>query len=123
MKVLLVEDEYLVALAMQRELRANAIECLTTPTAANAVNLADKENPDLVLMDIGLSGNMNGIEAAKLIHKKKHIPICFLSGYSNTEVSLSEIGFTPVGFLEKPVSISEITALISSLQPSSSRVH
>src|SRR5690348_2348320 len=67
-RMLVVEDEWLISLQLEQMLAAAGFEVVgTAANAARAVALADRERPDLVLMDIRLAGPVDGIEAAREI--------------------------------------------------------
>lgn len=114
-KILIVEDEALVAMALQRELGVRGFACIVAATAESAVALAIAELPDIVLMDIRLTGERDGIGAAREIRRSTTIPICFVSGYYKDDVSLSDLGFEPTAFLQKPVSADAIAKIIFSV--------
>ena len=78
-KILVVEDENLIAMEIQDRLKALGYNVpAVVPSGEEAVNLTSQIKPDLVLMDIRLNGSMDGIEAAKQIRKHLDIPIVFL---------------------------------------------
>jgi CheY-like chemotaxis protein len=80
-----------------------------------AVTAALRENPDLILMDIRLAGDLGGIEAAEKIQKSKNIPIVFMTGYAKEEFLDKINKVKPLGFLEKPVNIYLIRNIIRGL--------
>ena len=83
-KILVVEDEAIVARNIEKRL-SNAgyhISGVVT-TAKEAIEKAHSAKPDLVLMDIKLKGEMDGIEAAKIIRKNLRLPIIFLTSYTD----------------------------------------
>ncbi len=80
-KIMVVEDEYLLAMEMQSDLKGMGYDvCEFVATGEDAIKNAGHERPDVVLMDIVLQGEMNGIEAAKEIHSSYGIPIIFITG-------------------------------------------
>jgi CheY-like chemotaxis protein len=81
-KIMIVEDESIMALSLKMAFRRWGYEVFE-PVAKGEQAVAHVEDlmPDLVLMDIGLAGNMDGIEAARQIRKTHDIPIIFMTGY------------------------------------------
>ncbi len=102
-KILVVEDESIVALDLSNTLRR--LGYFVTGVAASgeqAVQQAVEMQPDLVMMDIRLQGNMDGIEAARQIRTQLHVPVIFLTAYVD-ENTLKRAQLTqPAGFLCKP---------------------
>jgi len=86
-KILLVEDEALIALAEGASLKRNGYEVVTVKSGLDAIEMAEKDSSlDLILMDIDLGEGMDGTEAAQCILKKRDIPILFLSNHSEAEI-------------------------------------
>jgi DNA-binding NarL/FixJ family response regulator len=84
--VLIVEDEYLLAMALRNTFTSLGITVLDT--AANfedAVSKTQLLRPDLIVMDINLQGNRNGVEAAETIRNFSHSPIVFQSACTEGE--------------------------------------
>ncbi|MBE9007022.1 response regulator [Fortiea sp. LEGE XX443] len=107
--ILVVEDESIVAKDLQNRLRKFGY---TVPAIASsgqeAINKAVEISPDLVLMDIRLKGQMDGIEAAAEIHKYLDIPIIYLTAYAD-ENTLERAKITePFGYLLKPFKEREL---------------
>jgi len=84
--ILIVEDEYIAALDIQQNLEnAGYIVAGHADRGDTAFQLAKTMRPDLVLMDIGLKGEMDGIETAGYIREICDIPVIFLTAFSNQE--------------------------------------
>jgi len=101
--ILVVEDQNIVALNIRNRLKSMGY---TVPTTAISGEEAIKEveitNPDLVLMDIMLKGDIDGIEAARVINSRFSIPIIYLTAYSDIE-TLERAKLTgPAGYISKP---------------------
>lgn len=101
--VLVVEDESIVSKDIQHSLKKLGYGIAgAASTGEKALELAESENPDIVLMDIMLKGDMNGIEAAQEIRSKHAIPVIFLTAYAD-ESTLSKAKITePYGYVLKP---------------------
>ncbi len=81
-KILIVEDEAIFATSMQRVLiRSGYSVPEPVSTGEEAIKIAKMEKPDLVIMDVMLEGDIDGIEAASNIRSVHEIPIVFISGY------------------------------------------
>ncbi len=102
-EVLIVEDETVLAIGMEASLEdmGYAISGIET-TANNAILHANKELPDIVIMDINLKGQESGIEAAKQIWQKHKIPIIFLTSYSDDSTLKQAMQSEPYAYLLKP---------------------
>lgn len=86
-KILIVEDDVIISQII--ELQLIKLGYNVSGKAANgqdAITLTNKTNPNAILMDIFLDGNMDGIEAAKIIREKFNIPIIFITGYSDDNI-------------------------------------
>jgi len=102
-RILIVEDQYFVALDCEMQLRAAGFECVgSTTTAAGAVNMAEGENPDLIIMDIRLAGGSDGVQAALYIHEHFGIRCIFASGHADANLRQQAAPARPLGWLDKP---------------------
>lgn len=102
-KILIVEDSGIVAVHIQSLLRNLGYDVVAVVAAGEkAVALAGESQPDLVLMDIQLAGEMDGVEAAEEIRRRYGIPAIYLTAYSDT-VTLERAKITePLGYIVKP---------------------
>jgi signal transduction histidine kinase len=102
-KILVVEDEEITAMDIQNRLIQLGYDVpKTAATGKDAITLAKKLKPDLILMDVVLKGEMNGTEAARLISNQQHIPIIFVSAYNDEKTINSAKLSNPYGYLTKP---------------------
>jgi CheY-like chemotaxis protein len=116
LKVLVVEDERLTARCICEDLKDLGVEALEpVSTGEKAIEIALKENPDLILMDIRLAGGMDGIEAAVQIHKSKKVPIVFMSGFITEYVIKQVKDLDYMAFFEKPVTVDILKPVINQL--------
>jgi two-component system, response regulator PdtaR len=117
-RILIVEDEALIALALQVELtRAGYLVCGVAGHGVEAITLAISQTPDVILMDINLSGGMDGIATAWTIRARQPVPVVFLSGYFADEaVSARVQEFGPLAFLSKPVMLGELQKILLLLE-------
>jgi len=115
-KVLIVEDEAIVAQNLCMELQLEGYHvCGFVATGEEAISLVKQEDPDLILMDVNLIGDMDGIETSEKIMELKKIPIIFMTGYSKLEFSDRAMKLNPVGYFNKPIDVEMITPLIDEI--------
>ena len=115
-KILIVEDEYVGALSLSEMLGHQGYDvCEIASTGKGAVRIAGKERPDIVLMDIGLTGKMTGIEAAKEINCRFGIPIIFMSGYLESEVRKQIDLCGPFRFIDKPLDFDRLETMLAAI--------
>jgi response regulator RpfG family c-di-GMP phosphodiesterase len=111
--ILVVEDEWVVADQICRNLRDFGYTvCSTASTGDEAIEKAEAERPDLILMDIVLKSKMDGIEAADRITSQFDIPVLYLTSYTNQEYIERAKQTKPFGYLVKPYHIKELYANI-----------
>ena len=101
--VLVIEDESIVSKDLQHSLTKLGYNVVgAASNGEKAIELAGLKNPNIILMDIMLKGDMNGIEAAEKIKELYSVPIVFLTAYSD-ESTLSKAKITePYGYILKP---------------------
>lgn len=116
LKVLLVEDEQMIALSLKLDMEDIGLTVLkTASTGKEAIKIARENDPDIILMDIQLIGEIDGIQAAEQILAEKNIPIVFMSGYTTDLIRKRTARLNPLAYLDKPVDISDIKKVIDDL--------
>jgi CheY-like chemotaxis protein len=112
-KIMIVEDELLIAENIKRALLKDKYDiCAMVMSAEESLELARKDNPDLVIMDIMLSGEMTGIEAAQIMYKELRTPIIFLTAYADEKTLEGAFEANPYGYLVKPVREKDIRTAV-----------
>lgn len=108
-RILVVEDEGIVGLDIQSKLEAMGYDVPTVvSTGLEAISSAERLRPDLVLMDIQLEGEMDGVDAAERIGADYEIPVVYLTAYSD-EATLARAKTTQTfGYLLKPFEEREL---------------
>lgn len=102
-RVLIVEDEILVAIDTRSMLETNGFVVVgVAASAEHAISIAEKERPDLVLMDIRLDGPRDGVEAAAEIRQRFDIPTIFVTANADARIRERAKAARPIGFLVKP---------------------
>jgi PAS domain S-box-containing protein len=113
MRVLLVEDERIPAFNLQQGLRRLGYDVPSiAPSGAKALELIERDQPDIVLMDIHLEGDIDGIETAGRIPQERMIPVIYLTAYSEESTLKRAAETKPYGYLLKPFSDRELHATI-----------
>lgn len=112
--ILLVEDEALIAMNEASILEKHGFDVVTAHNAKKAIETAEKQTFDLILMDIDLGrGKMDGTAAAQAILDKQDIPVVFLSSHTEPEVVKKTEGITSYGYIVKN---SGETVLLASIK-------
>jgi two-component system, response regulator PdtaR len=112
-RILIVEDDYLISTAMESELTAAGYEVVgVAASASEAVALAIEEKPDLAIMDIGLEGPRDGVEAAIEIFHRCEIRSLFASAYYNPEIRLRAEACSPLGWVPKPYTMAALVEAV-----------
>jgi len=102
--ILIVEDEWVVSMNLQNVLKTMGFHLLDpVSTGEEAIESVSTHHPDLILMDITLSGQMNGIEASRHISGISNAPIIFLTSHSDEKFVQEAKTALPYGYLIKPV--------------------
>jgi CheY-like chemotaxis protein len=115
-KVLIVEDGVTGAMFLGKLVELWGYEiCEIITSGIEAIKEAERQKPDIVLIDIHLKGEINGIVAAEWIHSRLGIPIIFMTGYLDEETKEKALIANPVGYLSKPLDYKKLNALIDSV--------
>lgn len=112
-RILIVEDEVIVARDIKQQLEKLGYEVVAHTTRGDeAITLAGHLRPDLVLMDIQLASEMDGITAAQAIHTQFFIPVVFLTAFAADDL-LARIKVTEAfGYILKPFSEQELRPVL-----------
>ncbi len=104
LNVLIVEDNFIIQMFLETSIAEMGHTIVgTASNSDDALSIIANNAIDLVLLDVGLSGNRNGIETARIINEKYKIPIVFITGNSDasTKKSLNEVD--PIYIIYKPI--------------------
>ena len=102
-RILVVEDEGIIAFHIKKLLLSYNYEVIEiASTAEMAIELAETEKPDLILMDITLKSDKDGVFAADIIRQKCNIPIIFLTANTDENTFQRAKIVEPYGFINKP---------------------
>ena len=111
--ILIVEDESIVAMDLSNQLKEMGYHvCAMADNGIDAIERAEQHKPDLVLMDIVIKGEMDGIETAKHIAHRYNIPVIFLTAYTDGGTVERAAKAAPYGYVSKPYLPKELRAAI-----------
>ena len=113
LKILIVEDDAVSALLLQRALEKNRHEILgIADSGEKALEILSENYADMVMMDINLSGELDGIKTTEIINEKYDIPVVYLSASSDAETLNKVVGTNPSAYVIKPFNIRELNMVI-----------
>lgn len=111
--IMIVEDEALVAMHQMMDLTADGfVLCGWVGSGEEAVELAREKEPDAALMDIRLTGKMDGIDALAQIRAFSKMPVVFVTGYNDDQLRERAMALQPAAYLVKPVDTRDIAAAL-----------
>lgn len=111
--LLIVEDEMILSKILEQKLNDEGFQVIASVTSGEeAIKLCQKIDPDCILMDIKLSGELDGIETATIIKQQKDIPIIYLTAYTDDEIIEKAKVTDPFGYLLKPFDIRDLKKTI-----------
>ena len=102
-KILIVEDEYILALNFAKYLSTIGFNVLCADNGNKAIETAIEFKPDLILMDINLRGDINGIEAATKIKENYNIPVVYISAHLEESILKGAKETESFEYISKPV--------------------
>ena len=115
-RILVVEDEAIVALDIRTQLERLGYTVVgTAATVQQACRMADEFQPDLVLMDIHLQGEGDGIDAAGQIRRGRAVPVVFLTAYADCKTLARAKRVQPYGYIVKPFTAVTLTEKIDKI--------
>jgi DNA-binding NarL/FixJ family response regulator len=115
-KILIVEDEAIIALEIEDRLLNMGFQvCGTASSGEKAILLAETNSPDLILMDIKIKGEMNGIEAANIIYERFKIPSIYLTAFMDEKITAQTNELLKRRYLIKPIVEDELKSAIENV--------
>lgn len=113
-RILVVEDEAIVAMDISHRLKRMGYEVIGTAASGEiALQLVEQHAPDLVLMDIRLAGQLDGIETAALLRQSHDVPIIYLTAHTDSTTLERAKATEPYGYIVKPIETSQLTTTIT----------
>lgn len=110
-RVLVVDDDRLVLATLAKGLRQWGYEVAEASSGEIGLKLALETNPDVILLDVNMP-RMSGLEVAKMLRAQTTIPFLFLTAYGDTDIVKQATEQGAMGYLVKPVDISQIVPAI-----------
>ncbi len=112
-RILLVDDEVIIATQLEERLTQMGYHIVGIATSGReAVDMAKTLVPDLVLMDIVMPGELDGISAADIIRRENGIPFIFLTAHTDQDLIRRAKAMEPLGYILKPFQDGQVTAAI-----------
>ncbi len=113
--ILIAEDEAMSAMYLEMALKKEGYDVTIVATGQNALEVYNKKRADVVLMDIHLADEMDGIETSKKIRDIEPVPVIFMTGYQK-ETFVSQVSdFDYAALLIKPINIKELQRLLNEI--------
>lgn len=123
LKILVVEDDLLISESLKDILRILKHEVIgLADNADDAIELCNSNLPELALLDIQISGDIDGVELAEIIRDQFDIPFIFTTAYADNETVLRARDKGPFGYLVKPYGVKEVNAAIQIAKASFDRL-
>jgi len=112
-RILLVDDEVIIATQLEERLTFLGYDIVGMASSGReAVDMARRFRPDLILMDVVMPGELDGIAAARCIRKELGTPIVFLTAYTDKELIERAKSLEPLGYILKPFQDEQISAAV-----------
>ncbi|MEL6221561.1 MAG: response regulator [Cyanobacteria bacterium J06627_8] len=112
-KILIAEDERIIAWNIQEVLQVTGHQVVSSvSTAEEAIAIASQQHPDLILMDIRLSGKLDGIAAAQEIYDSYGIPSIYLTAHADDYIVERAMETAPFGYVLKPFKRNDLLLAI-----------
>ena len=112
-RIVVAEDEMIIALDMKRRLERIGHRVVSTVRSGSAaIEQARQLEPDLLIMDISLDGEIDGLSAVETIWRHRKIPVVFVSGYSDESTRKEIALLSPATLVPKPVEDYDLRATI-----------
>src|SRR5262249_51084677 len=112
-RVLIVEDESLIALDLAQSLADIGFDVIDTVASSDeALRAASACRPDMVLMDVRIQGERDGIETAALLRERFQVPVVYITAYANNGAIAQAIRTEAYGHILKPFNPKELTEVL-----------
>lgn len=112
-RIMLVDDDVTLKMGLEEYLTSMGHDVIgQADSGEQAVEMARTLKPDLIMMDVVMPGEMDGIAAAEIIKQELDVAIIFISGYSNREYIEKAKAIEPFGYVMKPFDETEVRVLV-----------
>ncbi len=114
-RILIVEDDPISAQVLAKRIAMLGFDIVGIAEEADtALKLVRDGHPDLVLLDIRIPGEMDGIEACDVIQRRHHVPVILVTAFTQEEITTQAAEVSPYGLLFKPVDFSQLRVAVES---------
>lgn len=115
LRILVVEDEAIIAMDIQGILRKlGFVDSEVVFSGEESIKKVASGRPHLVLMDIKLKGNLDGIQAAKQIYYEYNVPVIYITAFGDENTLKRANGTARYGYITKPFEENELQSIILS---------
>ncbi len=112
-RIFIIEDDRLTALDLRNTLRRIGYQVLDpVASGAEAVAKVKEQKPDLIITDISLEGDLDGIDTVRRIQDHMDMPVIYFTAYSSPDIFKRALETNPYGYLVKPVSMDDLYTTI-----------
>jgi two-component system, response regulator PdtaR len=112
-KILIIEDERIIAEDLKYIITSFGHEVVGIAKSGDqAIMLVEQFKPEIILMDIMLEGDLNGIQTAQYISDRFDLQVIYITAYADRETMNEAFETNPYGFLQKPVQENQLYAAI-----------
>jgi signal transduction histidine kinase len=113
LRILITEDDLVSALLLKKALEKNNHVIIgMSDSGEKALEILESSPADIVMMDINLAGELDGIKTTEIINEKYDIPVVYLSASSDAETLTKVVGTNPSAYVIKPFNIRELNMVI-----------
>ncbi|TVP50654.1 MAG: hybrid sensor histidine kinase/response regulator [Mongoliibacter sp.] len=113
LRILITEDDHVSALLLKKALEKNNHQIIgISDSGERALEILEENTADIVMMDINLAGELDGIRTTEIINEKYDIPVVYLSASSDAETLSKVVGTNPSAYVIKPFNIRELNMVI-----------
>lgn len=113
-KILIVEDEFIIAMLIEKQITRLGFDVVAKVTSGDkAIEAVKSHNVDLILMDIKIIGDMDGIETMHTIRKFSNVPVIYITGNSDPVTKLKAFETDPSGYIVKPIEMDTLSIALN----------
>ncbi|HLT91096.1 MAG TPA: response regulator [Woeseiaceae bacterium] len=123
LRILIVEDEAAARIATRRYLQYRGWSVDAAGSAEEAIRIARRRPPDVLICDWKLNGRRDGVDVARLLQSEQNVDIIFVTAYAQNELRRSAPDVRAVGCLRKPISLGALAAAVEALANGRRRIH
>ena len=121
MKILIIDDEDIVLISVQRLLARRGYAVTVSPSGSNAIEATEGNIFDLIISDVRMPG-LNGVETVKQIKKlqaklgQPNPQVIFLTGYADVDLEQEAKKLNPIGYILKPFDAEDLLRIIENVK-------